>query len=56
MYYGYENNHQCVEHEEFSKKFDQLDKRIDVIHADLNAIKYLLMVVVGSILGTGTFL
>lgn len=56
MYYGHEHKHQCVEHEEFSKKFDQLDKRVDVIHADLKAIKYLLMAVVASVLGTGALL
>lgn len=54
MFYDNVNKHKCVEHDEFAKKFDQLDKRVDVIHADLKAIKYLLIAVIGSILGTGT--
>ena len=53
MFYDNVNKYQYVEHEEFSKKFDQLDKRVDVIQADLKAIRYLLIGVIASILGTG---
>lgn len=54
----YDNNYkrQCADHEEFQNKFNQLDKRVDIIHSDLKVIKYLLSVVIASILGTGVFL
>lgn len=54
MFYDHVNKHKHVEYEELAKKYEQLDKRVDVIHADLKEIKYLLIVVIGSILGTGT--
>jgi hypothetical protein len=53
MYY---ERHECKEHKEFAAKFDQLDKRVDVIHADLKSIKLLLVAVISAILGTGIIL
>ena len=54
MYYA--DRHKCHEHQEMTDKIKTFEKQIDVIHSDLKAIKYLLVIVVGSILGSGVVL
>ena len=53
MFYDHINRHKCSEHDGFVDKIEQIDKRVDVIHADLKVIRYLLVGVIASILGTG---
>lgn len=49
----YANDCRCNEHDVFANKLENLEKNIDVIHSDLKTIKWLLVTIVGSILGVG---
>lgn len=52
----YYHPRECAEHKTLEIKVSNLENQVDVIHSDLKAIKYLLVAVVGSILGTEVIL
>jgi len=52
----YHDLQECVEHRFVKERIESIEKDIVNIHSDLQMIKYLLIIVIASILGTGVLL